>query len=95
MVNYGEAVYNTLNLLKLILRIAKIVDHFDFFLEGGLKEKLLYSTIKHAIFKCKKLDDIFKKNHSTLDNTKKDEYIHQKNVMNETFRTSFNKLVIN
>ncbi|CAK59615.1 unnamed protein product (macronuclear) [Paramecium tetraurelia] len=92
LVNYGDAVNNILNLLKLILRIAKIVDHFDFFLEGGLKEKVLYITIKHAIFKSKQLIFILNKNHSTIDQTKKSEFIVQSNLMNETFRTSFNKL---
>ncbi|CAD8203104.1 unnamed protein product [Paramecium octaurelia] len=91
-VNYGDAVNNIMNLLKLILRIAKIVDHFDFFIEGGLKEKLLYFTIKHAIFKSKQLLFILNKNHSTIDQTKKSEFIVQSNLMNETFRTSFNKL---
>ncbi|CAD8192607.1 unnamed protein product [Paramecium pentaurelia] len=92
LVNYGEAVQNILNLLKLILRIAKIVDHFDFFIEGGLKEKLLYFTIKHAIFKSKQLIFILNKNHSTIDQTKKSEFLHQSNLMNDTFRISFNKL---
>ncbi|CAD8119384.1 unnamed protein product [Paramecium sonneborni] len=90
--NYGDAVQNILNLLKLILRIAKIVDHFDFFIEGGLKEKLLYFTIKHAIFKSKKLMEILNKNHSTIDQTKKNELTNQSINMYETFRTSFNKL---
>ncbi|CAD8198529.1 unnamed protein product [Paramecium octaurelia] len=91
-INYGDAVSNILNLLKLILRIAKIVDHFDFFIEGGLKEKLLYFIIKHAIFKSKQLITILNQNHSTIDQSKKDEFINQSTFMHDTFRTSFQKL---
>ncbi|CAK59193.1 unnamed protein product (macronuclear) [Paramecium tetraurelia] len=91
-INYGDAVNNILNLLKLILRIAKIVDHFDFLIEGGLKEKLLYFTIKHAIFKSKQLLTILNQNHSTIDQSKKNDLINQSTFMYDTFRISFQKL---
>ncbi|CAD8105035.1 unnamed protein product [Paramecium sonneborni] len=92
LVNYGDAVQNILYLLKMILRIAKIIDHFDFFIEGGLKEKLLYFAIKHAIFKSKQVLFILNKDHSTINQTKKNEFITQSNNLYDTFRASFNKL---
>ncbi|CAD8089805.1 unnamed protein product [Paramecium primaurelia] len=66
--NYGDAVYNILNLHKLILRIQKIIDNF------------------------KQLKKILNENHSTIYQTKKDDFINQNNNMNDTFRTSFKKL---
>ncbi|CAD8070160.1 unnamed protein product [Paramecium sonneborni] len=57
---------NIFYLLKLILRVAKLIDHFDFFNQNCLQEKLLYFIIKHALFKTKQFKLMMESNLNTL-----------------------------
>ncbi|CAD8145592.1 unnamed protein product [Paramecium octaurelia] len=95
---------NIFYLLKLILRVAKLIDHFDFFNQNCLQEKILYFMIKHALFKTKQFKLMMESNVNTLGlvnfhqytlNTDlKKQYSTEINEFQHNFTRSFERLWI-